>query len=339
MTLKYYIEMAQQVRLSRVSTKLWNYVKFRAYPRKVRMSVTRYTPQIGGLLVTMRCNLKCGYCNIANKLTETKKHWQDYEATLQKVQEIFRNPLFSECILVDLLGGEPLLVRDFDRIINYLSQRGHLTNTSTNGILLADRVGELRKAGISRINVSLYEANRAALEQNIEKINNVFPVHMSYVLLRSEVAYKPQAIMDAVRFACETGCRSIRFWMYRPMGESPDFSEIIADNDPAYIALRREIESMFPNFCVWPTPVQKDQIKKLCPQVWQRVSCNMLGDMGICCGSEDNLQGLYSNLFAASPDEVFNHSTLIRMRTQLLDPALGPPHICRTCNLLGDPGW
>ncbi len=337
--LSYYFEMAKKARPLKVAPKLWNYLKFRSLKRETRMTVRRYTPQIGALVVTMRCNLKCGYCNMAKMLTETKKQWQEYEATLEKVQGIFQNPLFSECVLVDLLGGEPLLVRDLDRIVNYLSRGGHLINTSTNGILLADRIAELKKAGISRINVSLYETNRAILERNIQNINRVFPVHMSYVLLRSQLEHKPEAIVEAARFARETGCRSIRFWMYRPMGEAPNFSEIIDDKNPAYVAVKNGIDSMFPNYCLWPPPLQTGRIHKLCPQVWQRVGCNMLGDMGICCGSEENLRGLHSNLFEASADEVFNHPRLVEMRKQLLDPKSEPPGICKTCNLLGDPGW
>jgi hypothetical protein len=272
-------------------------------------------------------------------LSEAKGQWRDYEATLEKVQRIFENPLFADCILVDLQGGEPLLVDELDRIVAYLSRRGHLINTSTNGVLLSERIADLKRAGISRINVSIYEANRAALERDLHGINRIFPVHVSYVLLRSQVEQKPEAIIETTRFARDAGCQSMRFWMYRPMGTAPDKGEIITDDNPAYMELKRRMESEFPGFCLWPAPVKVGKVKKLCPQLWQRIGCNALGNVGICCGIEDTLQGLNSNLFEGSPDVVFNHPTLVGMREKLLDPASEPPEICKTCNLLGEPGW
>lgn len=335
----YYFEMAKRVRPLKAAPKVWNYVKFKKSKRQTRMCVRRYTPQIGALLVTMRCNLNCGYCNIAKTLSKTKGSWRDYEATLEKVQRIFENPLFANCILVDLLGGEPLLVDEFDRIVAYLSRRGHLINTSTNGILLLERITDLKRAGISRINVSLYDANRAALERDIHNINRIFPVHVSYVLLRSQVEQKPEAIIETTRFAMDAGCLSMRFFMYRPMGTNPDIGEIITDANPAFIELKSRMESAFSGFCLWPAPVKVGKVEKLCPQLWQRIGCDASGNMGICCGIEDMSKGLNSNLFDGSPDDISNHPTLVAMRKLLLDPTSEPPEVCKTCNLLGDPGW
>lgn len=338
-TFSYYLEMAKRVRPLKAAPKVWNYIKFKQCKRQTCMCVRRYTPQIGSLLVTMRCNLNCGYCNIARMLSEAKGQWRDYEATLEKVQRIFENPLFADCILVDLLGGEPLLVDDFDRIVAYLSRRGHLINTSTNGILLSKRIADLKRAGISRINVSIYEANRAVLERDLHGINRIFPVHVSYVLLRSQVEQKPEAIIETTRFARDAGCQSMRFWMYRPMGTAPNIGEIITDANPYFMELKRRMESALPGFCLWPAPVRVGKVEKLCPQLWQRIGCDALGNVGICCGVEDMLQGLNSNLFEGSPDDVFNHPTLVDMREKLLDIASEPPEICKTCNLLGEPGW
>jgi hypothetical protein len=61
--------------------------------------------------------------------------------------------------------------------------------------------------------------------------------------------------------------------------------------------------------------------------------------MGICCGTDRVLSGRNANLFDAPPDVVFNHPTLVGMRRQLLAPGVEPPEVCRTCNLLGEPGW
>ena len=39
------------------------------------------------------------------------------------------------------------------------------------------------------------------------------------------------------------------------------------------------------------------------------------------------------------PDVLFNHPTLVNLREQLLDDNAEPPEMCKTCNLIGDPGW
>jgi len=336
----YYMEMAARVHSLKIAPKFCNYAKYKIVKRRPVMAVKRYTPQIASILLTMRCNLNCGYCNVGKIQKENLKDWREKEVNLSKVQRIFNNPLFANCILVDLLGGEPLLLDDLESIVEYLSKRGHILNTSTNGLLLSDRISGLKKAGISRINVSIYEANRSILEKEMEKINRIFPVHTSIVLLRSKLEKEPDKIIDTARFLHDTGSLSLRFFMYRPMGLNPQFNEIVTDSNQGFIDFKHRMESLLPGFCLWPAPVYTGKMRKLCSQLWQRVGvCDALGNMGICCGVDDPLSGPNSNLFDADPDIVFNHPTFVEMREKLLDPDSEPPEACKTCNLLADPGW
>lgn len=335
----YYLEMSKRIRLLEAAPKVYNYIKYRFLRRKAITSVRRYAPQIGSLHLTVRCNLSCGYCNAAKLFREEKEGWRERETTLNKVQRIFSNPLFMNCLLVDLLGGEPLLVEDLDRIVAYLTQRGHITNISTNGLLLADRIVDLKSAGISRINVSVYDANWPVLERDLAKINRIFPVHASFVLLRSDVEGRPDKLLTKAHFLHKAGCLSLRFFMYRPIGIDPKLEEIIVDTHPAYLELRRRMEGALPGFCFWPAVVKKGAVKKLCPQLWQRIGCDALGNVEICCGTDTILEGPNSNLFDNEPDIVFNHPTLVSMRKQLLDPGSEAPQACKNCNLLGEPGW
>jgi cyclic pyranopterin phosphate synthase len=56
-----------------------------------------------------------------------------------------------------LTGGEPLLRRDLASLVRMLSAKPGLTDLAmtTNGVLLADQIGELRAAGLGRVTVSL----------------------------------------------------------------------------------------------------------------------------------------------------------------------------------------
>jgi len=331
--------MYRKAHLLRMAPKIWNYAKYRCLPRKARMSVRRYTPQICSLLLTKRCNLDCGYCNVAKILREGRNNGSENEATFEKVQRIFDNPLFANCLLVDLGGGEPLLVSDLNRIISFLSKRGHMVNISTNGLLLADHIVDLKRAGISRINVSIYDANWPVIKRDIAKINRIFSVHTSMVLTRSKVEKEQDKLFEMICFIRNAGCRSLRFWIYRPMGINPQPEEIIDDTLPAYIEFRQRMEEVLPGFCLWPATLQTGRVEKRCPQLWQRIGCDVVGKMAICCGIDTTLQGPNSNLFSSNPDAIFNNPTLVAMREKLLDPESDPPEVCKTCNLLGDPGW
>ncbi len=321
------------LRLLQSSKKIWNYLKFRCLKRGAVMQ--RYTPQIACLLVTKRCNLKCDYCFYGNILGKG----QETDATLDKIKYIFDNPLFRDCIAVDLQGGETLLVKDIDKIVSYLVNRGHIVSLSTNGLLLLDRITDLKRAGISRISVSLYDTNQFIMERDLVKINRIFPVHTSMVLLRSKVEQEQDNIIEKVKFIHGTGCKSIRFLLYRPIGINPRPEEVIYDNLPAYIEFRKKMESTLPGFCFWPVPMQTGKVKKLCPQLWQRITCDMSGNIVICCGTDTVLEGNNSNLFDSEPWDIINHSTLVIMREQLLSQTGKLPDMCKMCNLLGESGW
>jgi organic radical activating enzyme len=334
-----YVSMTRQIRPLKASPKVWNYLKFRALPRRATTSCARTAPQIASLLLTKRCNMNCSFCNVGGFMHDKSTTWQSMEADLEKVQRIFASPLFSKALLVDLLGGEPLLVKDLAPIVAFLSARGHLTNMTTNGVLLADRIKELKAAGITRVSVSVYNDNRAVLERELASINTVFPVHASMVLFRKEVEHDPDKIIQTARFLHDAGCLDLRFWIYRPIGDHPDPDEILFDNDPALLALRAQAEETIPGFCFWPVALKQGPVRKLCPQLWQRVGCDMSGNLGICCGTDALLPAPGGNLFDGRPDAVFNHPLLVEMRGQLLDPHAPPPEMCRFCNLLGDRGW
>jgi len=336
--LSYYYEMGRRIHPVGAAPKVWNYLKYRSLMRQARTSTRRYTPQIASVMLTKRCNLACDYCSAGNLINQPGAAWRASEATLESIKRIFSNPLFGNCLLVDLLGGEPLLVKDLETIVSYLVRRGHIVNMATNGVSLVSRIAGLKRAGISRINVSLYAETWKVLERDLPAINRELPVHTSIVLLRSVLEGDASALLEMARSVREAGCRSLRFYVYRPIGTKPKPEEIVDDSLPAYVAFRRRLDDAFPGFCLWPAAGRRDS-KKRCPQLWQRISCDVSGSMGICCGTDQYLQGPHGNLFASTPDDVFNHPTLVAMREQLLEPGREPPDICKTCNLLGEPGW
>jgi len=109
--------------------------------------------------VTDRCNFRCQYCMPAEGLP-----WLDRAGVL-RFEEIARlvGLLASMGVHdVRLTGGEPLVRRDFPRLVEMLSHIGDVRDLSitTNGYLLERDAAALVAAGASRFNVSIDSLQR-----------------------------------------------------------------------------------------------------------------------------------------------------------------------------------
>ena len=330
-----YLRAFRRVKLFKALPKIANYIRYRFSKKQVIIQTDKFTPQIGSLFITSRCNLNCEYCN-AGKII--KEDWPPYEASLEKVKQIMVNSLFANCLMIDLLGGEPLLVKELAAIIKFLNKTGHITNISTNGLLLLERIEDLKSVGISQINLSIYDDNWKVIERDLEIINSIFPVYTSMVLMRSMLKTQADKILERAQFIRKAGSIKLRFHNYRPMGKNPDVEEVIEKNDPFYMDFKKRLNSVLPGFCQWPEGVNTNKGKKVCADLWQRIGCDMKGNMIICSGVDHYNQGLNQNLFISKPDIILNDPVKIEMRKKLLDASCDPPGVCKTCNFLGNPG-
>jgi len=125
--------------------------------------------------VTDRCNFRCTYC--MPKEAFGRDHAFLPQSQLLSFEQIARlvealKPLGVR--KVRITGGEPLLRRDVEHLIEQLVALGGIEVTlTTNGSLLARKAQALRAAGLQRINVSL----DALSETTFRAMNDVdFPV-------------------------------------------------------------------------------------------------------------------------------------------------------------------
>ncbi len=103
--------------------------------------------------LTPRCNLRCIYCHAEGE------HKPDGLMTVDEIREILRVARGFGIRSVKFTGGEPTLRRDLTDIIASVPE-GIESSLTTNGTLLADIAGDLKDAGLSRVNVSLDSLNR-----------------------------------------------------------------------------------------------------------------------------------------------------------------------------------
>src|ERR1051326_6834420 len=106
------------------------------------------------LSVTDRCNLRCHYC-----MPEDHYLWLPREDVLTFEEMVRLSDLLAEAGVdrLRLTGGEPLLRRNLPDLVRQLAARPWLRDLAltTNGVLLADHVADLKRAGLHRLTVSL----------------------------------------------------------------------------------------------------------------------------------------------------------------------------------------
>lgn len=112
------------------------------------------TPHLISWNLTRRCNLACGHCYL--DAVQRKSEARD-ELTLPEVARVIDEiaELAPGAMLV-LTGGEPLLRRDLDDIVEHAAHLGLMPVIGTNGILLSEtRARRLRDAGAVGVGISL----------------------------------------------------------------------------------------------------------------------------------------------------------------------------------------
>ncbi len=106
--------------------------------------------------LTQRCNLSCFYCHLEGEIPK-----KAIEMTLEEIHRIVNLAASFSISKVKLTGGEPLMRSDILEIVNRIRDIPGVEEVSmtTNGILLGGLAEGLKKAGLTRINVSLDTLN------------------------------------------------------------------------------------------------------------------------------------------------------------------------------------
>ena len=104
--------------------------------------------------VTDRCNLRCRYC-----MPEEGVPMLDHEDILrfEEIVAFMRLAVSEGIVKVRLTGGEPLRRPGVVSLVRMLLAIPGLQDLSltTNGILLPQFAGELKAAGLKRVNIGL----------------------------------------------------------------------------------------------------------------------------------------------------------------------------------------
>jgi len=107
--------------------------------------------------VTDRCNFRCAYCMPKSVFGQGYRFMDRKELlSFEELERVARTFVALGVEKIRLTGGEPLLRRELERLVERLAAIDGLELTlTTNASLLAKKAQLLRDAGLARVNVSL----------------------------------------------------------------------------------------------------------------------------------------------------------------------------------------
>lgn len=163
--------------------------------------------------ITDKCNLRCRYCNPL-----TPHEFIAHDAVLRYEELGVLLSVMHACGIrkIKITGGEPLIKRDIDQCVRLIKELSLFEDISltTNGVLLAEKSESLKRAGLSRVNISLDTLKRERFHSITGRDDcmrvmhgiaaaqdaGFSPVKINTVMLQG---INDDEIIDFVRFAIE----------------------------------------------------------------------------------------------------------------------------------------
>lgn len=222
------------------------------------MLLDAYKRQIRDLRISLtdRCNFRCFYCRpVCETNFAGKESILSFEEIVS-VSEIFVSLGIEK---IRLTGGEPLLRKDLEILIENLSklkiQNPQLKDfaITTNGFELKKRAAELKRAGLDRITISLDSPERENFRKitGVDRLEDVLagieearevglsPVKINTVIVRG---WNDKEIIPLAAFARKTGV-TVRFIEFMPLdsGNVWKREQVVSGGE-----IRRVINAVFP---------------------------------------------------------------------------------------------
>ena len=186
------------------------------------------------LSVTDLCNLRCIYC-MPEDGVEKRSH--DDILSVEEINDIVRAAAACGITKVRVTGGEPLVRKGIVDICRRISEIPgiHELCMTTNGILLPKYAGELKEAGVKRLNISLdsidpetYRAitRTGTLENALAGVEAALEtgfdsVKINAVLIGGVNSGEIRSLLDLTR----RYNINVRFIEVMPIGECADWAE------------------------------------------------------------------------------------------------------------------
>jgi cyclic pyranopterin phosphate synthase len=189
--------------------------------------------------LTDKCNLRCTYCMPQEEMQFMPSKWLMQADEIEKLARIFVDMGVDK---IRLTGGEPLIRKDFSKIVTTLGSLPTSLTLTSNAVFVDQFINDLKRAGVRSLNVSL-DSLREEQFKTITKrdhfgktLGNIrlllsegFVVKINMVVLRG---VNEAEVNDFVALTLEDPNLHVRFIEFMPFnGNQWDMSKIVPYND------------------------------------------------------------------------------------------------------------
>ncbi|WP_165062771.1 GTP 3',8-cyclase MoaA [Adlercreutzia sp. ZJ154] len=178
--------------------------------------------------LTDRCNFRCIYCMPEDGVCQLS---HEDILSLEEIERLIRVAASLGIKSVRLTGGEPLVRKGVTSLVEAVTSIHGIQNVSmtTNGVLLPQMADDLKRAGLSRVNISLdtLDAEKFHLVTRVGKLEDTLagidaalevgfnPVKVNAVTVRS----LDQDFLEFAKLSVDRPLH-VRFIEFMPIGDS-----------------------------------------------------------------------------------------------------------------------
>ena len=267
--------------------------------------------------ITNICNLKCKFCPETSRKKESMSI-KKFESVIKKIH--------NHTNLITLhVKGEPLLHKNLEEIIHILEKYNLKANITTNGTLIKEKLGIIKKSkAVRQINFSIHsitqneKLNNHYLQDVFECVEELKNIIISYRLWNMQ-SIKENDINTSIIKAIE-GYYNIQ-----------NLKEQLLENNS--VKLR---ENLFINQDIeftWPD-INKEKIieKGRCLALKEQVAILVDGTVVPCC-LDNNGDIPLGNIFEETMEEILEKSKTVTIKKNF-ENGIITCDLCKTCGFL-----
>lgn len=200
-------------------------------------------PIVAYLLLTDRCNRRCRYCFV--DCSRQKK-----ELTFLQWKKIIDILVKKGTKMICLMGGEPLLYPQIDKIVDYIKKKGLICDLTSNGILVKAKMETIKK--LNGLMISL-DGNKLANDTN--RGNGAYDKAWEAIIAAKEngVNVRVNAVLtkqnkDCLEFLLDLADKYKIFVTYSILAEFPEKEKTLAKK---IILSDKEIKTIYQKLKKW----------------------------------------------------------------------------------------
>ena len=306
-----------------------NYFAYTCFKSNCEMKLFP-SPPVVFIFATRQCNLNCNFCSIGNTKINSKK----YDLTPIKYYKILNHSLLKKALLINFLGGEPLLNENICELISITKKQKKLSCIITNGIILKDKWNDLLKSQVDDIQISIYNNTFNIFGDTLKLINKEKQLNASYILLKSDLYNNQTIIEQVIDFINFSNFKSLKINLGIPNIFNNFINEHLSSDDTEkYEQLKNKILKKYKKMKIFfpKIPNYDKNFQKKCRIPWSILHVDAFGNYGFCCKHQPDINNTDNNIFTHNWEKVVNSNKFCKIRETLLSKDINVPKECINC--------